>query len=126
MTKILVVDDELVIGKLLLYQLQGYGYQVTYVSDGLLAMQRLEREQPDLILLDVMLPAISGWDVCRQIRASSSVPIIMLTGKHSDDDIAMGLGAGADDYIAKPFNMVQLHARIEAVLRRSKDRSTRR
>ena len=125
MTKILVVDDELAIGKLLLYQLQGYGYQVIYVSDGLLALQRLEQEQPDLILLDVMMPAMSGWDVCRQIRTVSVVPVIMLTGKHSDDDIAIGLGAGADDYIAKPFSMVQLHARIEAVLRRSKDRGFR-
>jgi CheY-like chemotaxis protein len=125
MTKIMVVDDEPAIGKLLGYQLRGYGYDVTYVSDGLLALQRLERERPDLILLDVMLPAISGWDVCRQIRASSTIPIIMLTAKNADTDIVTGLGAGADDYIAKPFNMVQLQARIEAVLRRSLEQNGR-
>lgn len=125
MTKIMVVDDEPAIGKLLGYQLRGYGYDVTYVSDGLLALQRLERERPDLILLDVMLPAISGWDVCRQIRASSTIPIIMLTAKNADTDIVTGLGAGADDYISKPFNMVQLQARIEAVLRRSFEQNGR-
>ncbi len=118
-THIMIVDDEPAIGKLLLYQLHTLGYSATYVQDGLLALQRLEREQPDLILLDVMMPNISGWDVCRQIRTNSSVPIIMLTAKNSDADVVAGLTAGADDYIGKPFSMMQLQARIEAVLRRA-------
>ena len=75
-------------------------------------------EHPDLVLLDVMMPLISGWEVCRQIRACSSVPVIMLTGKSADPDVVTGLHAGADDYVTKPFSLAQLQARIEAVLRR--------
>jgi DNA-binding response OmpR family regulator len=120
--RIMVVDDEEVTGRLLLYQLQSFGYESVYLQDGLQALQRVLIEQPDLILLDVMMPHISGWEVCREIRACSSVPIIMLTAKDADDDIVAGLGAGADDYVTKPFNMAQLHARIEAVLRRSGQR----
>jgi DNA-binding response OmpR family regulator len=118
-TRIMVVDDEPAIGKLLLYQLSGFGYQVSYIQDGLSALQRLTAERPDLVLLDVMMPRISGWEVCRQIRACSTVPVIMLTAKSADLDIVTGLQAGADDYVTKPFSMVQLHARIEAVLRRT-------
>lgn len=125
MTKILIVDDEPAIGKLLMYQLSS-SYAVTYISDGLSALERIERERPDLVLLDVMMPTISGWEVCHQIRASSSVPVIMLTAKSSDADIVTGLAAGADDYIAKPFNMPQLQARIEAVLRRARNGSRTR
>jgi DNA-binding response OmpR family regulator len=115
----MVVDDEPAIGKLLLYQLSGFGYQVSYIQDGLLALQRLSAERPDLVLLDVMMPHISGWEVCRQIRACSAVPVIMLTAKSADPDIITGLQAGADDYVTKPFSMAQLQARIEAVLRRA-------
>jgi CheY-like chemotaxis protein len=118
-TRIMVVDDEPAIGKLLLYQLSGFGYQVSYLQDGLSALQRLTAERPDLVLLDVMMPHISGWEICRQIRAYSSVPVIMLTAKSADMDIITGLQAGADDYITKTFSMAQLHARIEAVLRRA-------
>jgi DNA-binding response OmpR family regulator len=117
--KIMVVDDEPAIGKLLLYQLSGFGYQVSYIQDGLSALQRLTAERPDLVLLDVMMPQISGWEICRQIRAYSTVPVIMLTAKSADPDIVTGLQAGADDYVTKPFSMAQLHARIEAVLRRA-------
>lgn len=124
--KILVVDDEMAVGKLISYQLQGFGYNVTYVTDGLTALQRLQREQPDLVLLDVVMPHMSGWDVCRQIRASSNIPVIMLTGKSAEADIVAGLSAGADDYIAKPFSMHQLQARIEAVLRRANEPNGRR
>jgi CheY-like chemotaxis protein len=120
--RIMVVDDEEVTGRLLLYQLQGFGYQAFHVQDGLQALQRVLLEQPDLILLDVMMPHVSGWDVCREIRSCSTVPIIMVTAKDADDDIATGLAAGADDYVAKPFNMTQLQARIEAVLRRTSQR----
>jgi DNA-binding response OmpR family regulator len=115
----MVVDDEPAIGKLLLYQLSGFGYQVSYIQDGLSALQRLTAERPDLVLLDVMMPQISGWEVCREIRACSSVPVIMLTAKGADPDIVNGLQAGADDYVTKPFSMAQLQARIEAVLRRT-------
>src|SRR5690242_6606104 len=118
-TRIMVVDDEPAIGKLFIYQLRGFGYEVSYVPDGLLALQRFVLEKPNLVLLDVMMPQINGWDVCRQIRACSSVPVIMLTAKGADPDIVAGLGAGADDYVTKPFSMVQLQARIEAVLRRA-------
>ena len=118
-TRIMVVDDEPAIGKLLLYQLAGFGYQVSYFQDGLEALRRLPATRPDLVLLDVMMPLISGWEVCRQIRTCSAVPIIMLTAKSADADVVAGLGAGADDYITKPFSMAQLHARIEAVLRRA-------
>jgi DNA-binding response OmpR family regulator len=98
--RIMVVDDEEVTGRLLLYQLQGFGYQAFHVQDGLQALQRVLLEQPDLILLDVMMPHVSGWDVCREIRSCSTVPIIMVTAKDADDDIATGLAAGADDYVA--------------------------
>lgn len=116
---ILVVDDEPAIGKLLLYQLSGFGYRVTYLQNGLLALQRFMLDRPDLVILDVMMPQISGWEVCRQIRSCSSVPIVMLTAKSADADVVYGLSAGADDYLTKPFSMAQLHARIESVLRRA-------
>jgi CheY-like chemotaxis protein len=119
MRKIMVVDDEPVIGRLLTYQLHGFGYNVCYVQDGLRALERVLLEDPDLILLDVMMPLVSGWEVCRQIRETSSIPIIMLTGKNADSDVVTGLQSGADDYITKPFSVPQLQARIEAVLRRT-------
>jgi DNA-binding response OmpR family regulator len=118
-TRIMIVDDEPAIGKLLVYQLRSFGYQASYVDDGLAALRRFALEQPDLVLLDVMMPQISGWEVCRQIRACSSAPVIMLTAKGADPDVVTGLGAGADDYITKPFSMLQLQARIETALRRS-------
>jgi DNA-binding response OmpR family regulator len=118
-TRIMIVDDEPAIGKLLFYQRSGFGYQVSYFQDGLSALQRLTSERPDLVLLDVMMPQISGWEICRQIRAYSTVPVIMLTAKSADPDVVTGLQAGADDYVTKPFSMAQLHARIEAVLRRT-------
>jgi len=118
-TRIMIVDDEPAIGKLLLYQLRGFGYEASYIQNGLLALEHFILENPDVVLLDVMMPLISGWEICRQLRACSSVPVIMLTAKSADADIVSGLGAGADDYLTKPFSMVQLQARIEAVLRRT-------
>jgi DNA-binding response OmpR family regulator len=115
----MIVDDEPAIGKLLVYQLRSFGYQASYVDDGMAALRRFALEQPDLVLLDVMMPQISGWEVCRQIRACSSAPVIMLTAKGADPDVVTGLGAGADDYITKPFSMIQLQARIETALRRA-------
>src|SRR5215216_5090794 len=124
-TRIMVVDDEPAIGKLITYQLTSCGYHVSYIQDGLLALHKVLAERPDLVLLDVMMPLISGWELCRQIRASSSIPIIMLTAKSADPDIVNGLRSGADDYVTKPFSMVQLQARIEAVLRRMPAASAR-
>lgn len=118
-TKILVVDDEPLICQLLSYQLGGAGYDVATLHDGREALERLLVVKPDLVLLDVMMPGISGWDVCRQIRACSNIPVIMLTAKHADTDVVTGLNNGADDYLSKPFSLPQLLARIEAVLRRS-------
>ncbi len=119
-TRILVIDDEPVICRLIEYQLGGAGYQVTSYQRGHDALLALAGEAPDLILLDVMMPEISGWDLCREIRACSTVPIIMLTAKNDDDDIVAGLTSGADDYVGKPFSADTLIARIEAVLRRSR------
>ncbi|RRR76296.1 MAG: response regulator [Candidatus Viridilinea halotolerans] len=116
---IMVIDDEPLICKLLEYQLGGAGYEVASFQRVHEAMLALARRQPDLILLDVMMPEISGWDLCRQIRSSSNIPIIMLTAKDGDEDVVRGLTGGADDYVGKPFNQNQLIARIEAVLRRA-------
>ncbi len=123
-TRILVVDDEPLICQLLNYQLGGAGYEVLTVNEGRTALEQLLLFEPDLVLLDVMMPGYSGWDVCRMIREYSSVPIVLLTGKSSDHDVITGLGQGADDYIAKPFHLPQLLARIEAVLRRSRQSKT--
>lgn len=124
-TFIMVIDDEPLICRLLEHQLGGAGYEVVTYQRYTEAMSELARRQPDLILLDVMMPEVSGWDLCRQIRASSSVPIIMLTAKDGDEDVIHGLTGGADDYLSKPFKQSQLVARIEAVLRRSSVSPTR-
>ncbi|PDW03476.1 response regulator [Candidatus Viridilinea mediisalina] len=116
---IMVIDDEPLICRLLEYQLGGAGYEVASFQRAHEAMLALARRQPDLILLDVMMPEMSGWDLCRQIRSSSNIPIIMLTAKDGDDDVVRGLTGGADDYMGKPFNQNQLIARIETVLRRT-------
>ncbi len=118
--RIMIVDDEALIRQLLTYQLSGAGYTVISYAQGQLALERLLLDQPDLVLLDVMMPDLSGWEVCHQIRQFSSVPIVMLTAKSADLDIVTGLKMGADDYIAKPYSLEQLLARIEAVLRRSR------
>ncbi len=120
MVSILVVDDDPVIRQLLTYQLGGSGYHVCTAQNGWEALERIPLEHPDLVLLDVVMPGLSGWEVCRQIRASSSVPIIMLTAKSAETDMVAGLGLGADDYIAKPFGLPHLLARVESVLRRAK------
>lgn len=123
--QIMVIDDEPLIGQLLSYQLGGAGYTVWAYQDYREALQAMGRLQPDLIILDVMMPLISGWDLCRLIRADTSIPIIMLTAKDSDEDVVHGLTSGADDYVSKPFSAAQLNARIEAVLRRSRQATGR-
>ncbi len=118
-TTIMVVDDDPAISTLISHQLRSLGYRTVCLRDGFQALQQLATVQPDLILLDVMMPHMSGWDVCRQIRACSEAPIILLTAKDADADVINGLNAGADDYVTKPYRIAQLHARIEAALRRS-------
>jgi len=116
--RILLVEDEASISEPLEFLLEREGYDVTVVGDGAEAMERFERDDPDLLLLDLMLPGIPGTEVCRRVRARSTVPIIMLTAKDSEVDIVVGLELGADDYVTKPYSSRELLARIRAVLRR--------
>ncbi|MGQ9549990.1 MAG: response regulator [Roseiflexus sp.] len=123
---IMIVDDDTAISSLIGHQLRSLGYRTVCLHDGLEALQRFATVQPDLVLLDVMMPHLSGWNVCRQIRACSHVPIILLTAKDADSDTMTGLRAGADDYVVKPYRIVQLQARIESALRKSAQRSRSR
>lgn len=118
MTRILVVEDEESISDPLSYLLRKEGYDVAMAATGPEALAEFERSSTDLVLLDLMLPGLSGVDVCRSIRQRSSVPIIMLTAKDSEIDKVVGLEIGADDYITKPYSSRELLARIKAVLRR--------
>ncbi len=115
---ILIVDDEENIIELGRLYLENEGYQVEAAGDGLEALQKFESLNPALIVLDLMLPKLNGWEVCKKIRATSQVPIIMLTARTDDVDKIVGLELGADDYMTKPYNPRELVARIKAVLRR--------
>ncbi len=117
--KILVVDDEIKISEVVKSYLEHDGYKVFTALNGKEAMNGYNAFNPDLIILDLMLPDISGEEICKRIRENSSVPIIMLTAKVSDDEVITGLDLGADDYVLKPFSPKQLLARVAAVLRRS-------
>ena len=119
MSKILVVDDELNICELLKLYLENEGYTVFTANDGQAAVTAFQQKAPDLVLLDIMLPKMDGWQVCREIRKTSSAPIIMLTAKGETFDKVLGLELGADDYIVKPFDAKEVTARIKAVLRRT-------
>lgn len=121
MTKILVVEDEESFREALEFMLRKEGYEVLLADDGEVAVELFERKGADLILLDLMLPGLSGVDVCRRIRTSSQVPIIMVTAKDSEVDKVVGLEIGADDYVTKPFSSRELLARIKAVLRRTSE-----
>jgi len=116
---VLLVEDDKNIQDLLRMYLEKEGYAVTVADDGGQGLAKFRAIKPDLVLLDVMMPVMDGWAVCRTIRAESAVPIIMLTAKSELDDKIAGLKSGADDYITKPFEMKEVLARIEAVLRRS-------
>jgi len=118
-TKILVVEDEKPISDILVFNLEKEGYSVVCAYDGNEAIELAEKEDPDLILLDVMLPEKDGNEVCREIRQTKNMPIIMLTAKDSEIDKVLGLEFGADDYVTKPFSNRELIARIKANLRRS-------
>ena len=126
---VLIVEDDRKIADLLRLYLEKEGYNVGTAPDGLKGVEEFRACQPSLVLLDVMLPGMDGWGVCRTIRAESKTPIIMLTAKSETEDKVQGLKQGADDYITKPFEMKEVLARIEAVLRRSgiePERSSRR
>ena len=116
---VLIVEDDRHIAELLQMYLEKEGYAVTIASDGGQGLTKFRAIKPDLVLLDVMMPVMDGWAVCRNIRSESRVPVIMLTAKGELDDKVNGLKAGADDYITKPFEMREVLARIEAVMRRS-------
>lgn len=118
MTRILIVEDEPSLAEPLAFLLEREGYEPTIASDGLVAVAEFDRNGSDLVLLDLMLPGLSGTEVCKEIRSRSSVPIIMLTAKDSEIDIVVGLELGADDYVTKPYSSRELLARIRAILRR--------
>ena len=117
--KILVVDDERNIIELCTLYLERDGYQVLSAADGQRALDVFEKEAPDLVVLDLMLPVVDGFEVCRRIRAGSHTPVIMLTARDDDVDKIVGLEIGADDYMTKPFNPRELVARVKAILRRA-------
>ncbi|MEG4634855.1 response regulator [Microcoleus sp. AR_TQ3_B6] len=113
-----MVDDEAPLCESLAYSLRKEGYEVTTAADGHSAIKQFHKQVPDIILLDLMMPEVDGMEVCWRIRAFSNVPILMLTAKDQDMDKVLGLEAGADDYVTKPFNTQELLARIKALLRR--------
>lgn len=117
--RVLVVDDESLLVKGIKFNLENDGYEVLTGSDGQEALEIASKEQPDLIILDVMMPRMDGLEACQRIREFSDVPIIMLTAKADDMDKLMGFEHGADDYLTKPFNILELKARVRALLRRS-------
>ena len=116
--KIMVVDDDVNIGELLRLYLEKEGYDTVVMTDGAAALEAFDTAKPDLILLDVMMPRLDGWQVCREIRKKSQCPIIMITAKGELFDRVLGLELGADDYVVKPFEAKEVMARIKAVLRR--------
>jgi len=119
MSKILIVEDDTTLVELLKYNLSHQAYEVVTATDGVQALELAKREKPDLVILDLMLPKLDGYDVCRFLRRDSSVPILMLTARTEEMDKVMGLEVGADDYITKPFGLNELFARIRALLRRA-------
>lgn len=122
--KILVVDDDPAINEMLTIVLEAEGFRTASVQDGAEAVDAFHSFDPDLILLDLMLPGVNGIDICREIRRTSPVPIVMLTAKTDTVDVVLGLESGADDYITKPFKLKELVARIRARLRRTDDQAS--
>ena len=119
--RVLVVDDDLALAEMLGIVLRGEGFEPVFCSDGSEALEVFRKSRPDIVLLDLMLPGKDGVDVCRLIRAESGTPIVMLTAKSDTVDVVVGLEAGADDYIVKPFKPKELVARVRARMRRSED-----
>ncbi|GAA4288957.1 MtrAB system response regulator MtrA [Georgenia daeguensis] len=119
--RLLVVDDDTALAEMIGIVLEAEGFDTVFCADGALAPEMFRAEQPDLVLLDLMLPGLDGIQICRMIRSESDVPIVMLTAKSDTIDVVAGLEAGADDYIAKPFKPKELVARVRARLRRQED-----
>jgi DNA-binding response OmpR family regulator len=119
MPTILLVEDETTLAETLRYNLEREGYSVMIAADGVQGLEQARREQPDLIVLDIMLPRLDGFSVCRIIRQESDVPIMMLTARQDEVDRIAGLELGADDYISKPFSLGEFLARVRAIMRRS-------
>ena len=117
--RVLVVDDDATIADSVAARLRAEGLHVSVAGDGPAAVAACEREQPDLVVLDVMLPGFDGLEVCRRIQARRPVPVLMLTARGDETDLLVGLGVGADDYLSKPFSMRELVARVHALLRRA-------
>ena len=122
---ILLVDDEPNITELASLYLKQDGFRVISAGDGLAALERIRQDQPALMVLDLMLPKLDGWEVCKRVRAESDLPILMLTARDDDIDKIVGLELGADDYLTKPFNPRELVARVRAILRRTEPRRVR-
>ena len=121
--KVLVVDDEKLIVKGIRFSLEQDGMEVDCAYDGEEALEMIQNHEYDIILLDVMLPKLTGFEVCQQLREFSSVPVVMLTAKGDDMDKILGLDYGADDYITKPFNILEVKARIKAIMRRTRKKA---
>src|SRR5215204_4687060 len=121
MTSVLIVEDEESLADPLAFLLRKEGFEVTVVGDGPSALTEFDRSGADIVLLDLMLPGMSGTDVCKQLRIRSSVPVIMVTARDSEIDKVVGLELGADDYVTKPYSARELIARVRAVLRRGGD-----
>jgi DNA-binding response OmpR family regulator len=124
MDKILIIEDDIKTSNLIKLYLRQAGYKAEIANDGYTGLDLARRMQPDLIVLDLMLPSLDGLDICRLIRMESSVPIIILTAKSTEDDVLRGLELGADDYIAKPFSPREVVARVKTVLRRVQENTT--
>jgi len=121
--KILLVDDDAALVETLAFNLRNVGYRIVTAASGSAALEQAQAEQPDLIILDLMLPGLDGLTVCRNLRQASDVPILMLTARSGELDKIVGLESGADDYLTKPFSLGELQARIRALLRRANPRS---
>lgn len=122
MSTILLVEDDPILSETLRYNLEREGYAVINATDGMVGLERARRDQPDMVILDVMLPRLDGFSICRILRQESEVPILILTARQDEVDRIAGLELGADDYVAKPFSLGELLARVRAVMRRSERR----
>ena len=119
--KLLIIEDDITLSRLLGGHLQSLGHEVTTATGGAEGLRLAGEAAPDLVILDVMMPGMDGWEVCRHLRATSTVPILMLTAKGTQEDVIQGLELGADDYLKKPFDLRELELRIKAILRRSEE-----
>lgn len=120
--KLLIIEDDQILNHLLTEHLHNIGYDILSASGGIEGLELMRDNSPDLVLLDIMMPGMDGWQTCRQLREVSDVPVLILTAKGSEDDVIKGFQLGADDYIKKPFNLQELELRVEAVLRRAASR----